>query len=109
MTEQLLTSHQCLYSVSRFVQQRSKMKPKRSRQTFGCASLGRRVTQVTKFYTTAPNIFSKITVLLSLAHKNVHQFTRTEKKAPDNGDVHRSLQNCGYIARISLHVTILAP
>jgi hypothetical protein len=76
---------------------------------FGCTILGRQVTQATKFYTTAPNIFSTITVLLSSTHKNVYQFTCTEQKAPDKGDVHGSLTNCASTARNSLHVTILDP
>ena len=58
-------------------------------------SIGSQVTQATKFYKTAPNIFSTIIELLSLTHKNVYHFIRTEQKVPDKGYIHGSLQNCG--------------
>ena len=37
------------------------------------------------------------------------QFTRTERKASDSGEVKRSLKNCGSSVRNSLHVTLLTP
>jgi len=51
------------------------------------------VTQATKFYTVASNIFSMfITILLSCIKGNGCQFTYTEWKAPDTSDVHRPLR-----------------
>jgi len=49
--------------------------------------------QATKFCTMVPNIFSIITAVLFLAYGNVYQFTCTRQKAPDNREVHTSLQN----------------
>ena len=30
-------------------------------------------------------------------YTNVYKFKRSEQKAPDNSDVHMSLQNCGFL------------
>ena len=56
----------------------------------------------------APIICSRITALLSCI-KNVYQFTCTQQKAPENSEVHRSLQNCGSSVRNLLHVSTMGP
>jgi len=42
-------------------------------------------------------------------HTKVCQFTRTERKASESGEVQRSLQNCGSSVGNLLHVTLRAP
>jgi len=56
------------------------------------------------------NITSDIDTLFSpLLTKTVNQFTRTEQKASDKSEVHRSLQNFGYSAWNLLYVIFLTP
>ena len=59
------------------------------------------------FFTVGPNCFSAI--FLPLTYKIVYQLTCTKQKAPDNSEVHRSLQNCWSLVWNLLYVTILAP
>lgn len=47
--------------------------------------------------------------LFPLTYKNVYQFTSTKKKAIDNSEVDRSLQNSGSSEWYCLHVTMLMP
>jgi hypothetical protein len=73
-----------------------------------CTS-GRLVARATTFCKVEPSIFSKIIAAFSITHKSVHQFTCTEQKAPDNNEVHTSLQKCWLAAWNWLHIIILKP
>jgi hypothetical protein len=55
-----------------------------------------------------PDIFIRV-VFCFLTYKNIHHFTRTIKKASDNGGVERFLQNFVFSFWNLLHVTIMAP
>ena len=66
------------------------------------------VGRATEYRMMAPIICSTITAFLFYI-KNVYQFTCTQQKAPENSEVHRSLQNCGLSVRNLLHVTTLGP
>jgi hypothetical protein len=55
-----------------------------------------------------PKVFSIVTAVRSLCTNTCHS-TRTEQKAPDNSQVYKSLQNCGFSAQKMLPVNILAP
>jgi len=50
----------------------------------------------TRFRTVLPNTVSIITAALFLTFRNVYRFACTEKNAPENSKVHRSLQDCGF-------------
>jgi hypothetical protein len=54
-------------------------------------------------------IFAAQFLLFSPYIHKVNQFICTKQKAPDNSDVHRSLQNCGSSVWNLLHVTLLVP
>lgn len=64
---------------------------------------------VNKLWRVLLHIFSIINAPFFLTYKNMYQFTSTKKKAPDNSEVHMSLQNCGSSVWCCLHVTILMP
>jgi hypothetical protein len=66
-------------------------------------------SQVTKFCTVAPHVFSIIIAVCFLTCENVYQFTYTEQKAPDNSEIHRSPQNCGSLVWNFPHVNFQAP
>ena len=61
----------------------------------GRTDSGRPVAWVTKLCMVARNIFSIITAFLFVTHRNVCQYTCTEKKAPNHGEVYISVQICG--------------
>jgi len=53
--------------------------------------------------------FQHIYDSFSHAYKHLCLLTYVEQKAPDNGEVCESLQNCGSSIRTSLLVTLLEP
>jgi hypothetical protein len=53
-------------------------------------------SRTTRFRKVLPNIVSIITAALFLAFRNAYRFACTEKKAPENSKVNRSLQDCGF-------------
>lgn len=50
----------------------------------------------TRFRKVLPTTVSIITAALLLTFRYVHRFAFTEKNAPENSKVHRSLQHCGF-------------
>ena len=63
-------------------------------------------TQVIKFCTVAPHIFTINFAFYSLlTHKNVYQFTCTGQKVPSNSEAHRSVQNCRVIFGFTSHLS----
>ena len=66
------------------------------------------VAQVTKLCMAAPNIFSIIIAVSFFLHtKLFYHFTNTTQKAPENCEIHTSVQNCGSSVWTLLHVTFL--
>jgi len=74
----------------------------------GIYKWGDLVTWATKFWMVVLNIFSIIIAVPFLTCNTVYQFVCIEQWTSDNGEVHISLQNCGFPLWTLLHVTLQA-
>jgi hypothetical protein len=63
-------------------------------------------TQVTEFCTVAPHIFIIIIVSAMLAHKYVCRLPWSEQKAPDNHEVHSSLQKLWVLSFVAFFILL---
>jgi hypothetical protein len=63
--------------------------------------------RATNFCTVVPNTVNIITAIFLPTDNNVHQFTCTEHRTPDNSEAHTSVQDGGASLRNLLHAILL--